>query len=136
MRQLLERRQRLLTALFVAAFSTGPAQAAEWREFGQGRSGAIFYYDADSIVRQAGNARIWVRIDLSGVRTDPAREARELWSFNCNERTTLVLSVTDYAPNGDTIRSRTNRDNRYLYDPVVPDSQAERALRIACEEGG
>ncbi|MGZ8284920.1 MAG: surface-adhesin E family protein [Allosphingosinicella sp.] len=129
-------RLRLISALFVAALSTSPAQAADWRQFGQGGSGAIFYYDAGSIVRQGGNARVWVRVDLSGVRTDPAREARELWSFNCNQRTTMVLSVTDYAPDGGIIRSRANRDNGYLYDPVVPDSQAERALRIACGEGG
>jgi len=126
-------RQRLILALFVAILGACPAQAAEWRQFGQGRSGGIFYYDAGSVVRQSGNTRVWVRIDLSGVRTDPAREARELWSFNCAERTMMVLSLTDYAPDGGIIRSRTNRDNPYLYDPVVPDSQAERALKLACE---
>jgi hypothetical protein len=111
---------------------TVPASAADWQWLTVNASGGVIYYDASSIQRHGDRARIWIRVDHRRDRTTQYRETRELWSYDCRDRTTLALSAIDYLPNGRSVQRRQLADDPFDYTPVIPESVAEVAMRRAC----
>ena len=111
----------------------GPA-LAEWVQVDTSADGAVWYMDPVRS-RTVGNHRqAWVKVDHTRDRSVAYRSSLELFSYNCDARTSRILSFTDYDSMGKVMRTQTQPDYGYEtgYSPVVPDSIGETLMNRAC----
>lgn len=121
-----------LFAVAIAAFAA-PTNAAVWRHLTTNDPGGAVYYDASSIRRVGNNVRLWIKVDHSRDRSTRVRLTLELWSYNCDARTTLAISSYNYLPDGTVLSQRTLYDDPADYTPVIPESVAETAMQMVCQ---
>lgn len=127
--------KRYILAFALIVFAT-PANAEQLVQMSEDGSGSIYYSDYDSVRGSGQSAQVWIFVDHSGNKSNPARSTRELWKYNCGERTSITLSYTDYDKSGSVLKSGSQRDNSYRYEPVTPRTVGERALNFACSSIG
>lgn len=119
---------------FVVALAlAGTAEASTWEYVGSAANGSVYYIDKDSVTRDSNKARAWFKIDYRAVKTEQAREEKQLDIFNCAEKTSNLLAYTSYRANGTVLKSENWSDNSYEYRPIVPDSIGEFMWTAACQ---
>ncbi|HEX8654014.1 MAG TPA: surface-adhesin E family protein [Allosphingosinicella sp.] len=120
----------------IVGMSSSAALAADWVEVSRAENGMITYYDAES-VRVTGNTlRVWLRRDLSRVRTERARESRQQWEVDCVDRTESLLTFVDYGPDGRVIASQTIPAYSRRVNAIVPDTVGETIANAVCAASG
>lgn len=124
--------RRFACAWLAATLLTCPLSAQTWQPLVSAVDGTKVAYDTSSLSTDGKTAKIWVKMDLSAVKSERARSAVLLWKFNCTDDTVIVLSSTRYLPSGSVLGSFSKLDNQYLYDPVVPGSLSSAAKEVAC----
>lgn len=123
--------------------SSGGAQAENLQSLGSNARGAQIFVDRDSLkvsppvrgLRNFEAVQILASYDLSGVRSDPARTEKALYSFNCKARTINLLSYQRYRANGTKLHDWKAADLDFKYEAVTPGSLTEAAMAFACSGG-
>lgn len=122
---------RILAALAAitipaSASATTWVSVADCGDVGQVR---FYSYDASS-VRTVGNARsVKIRGDYSQHSNSRAREARMLWSFDCQARTFKEASRKEIGAGGKVVENfRTSTPSM----PIIPDSVADKVFAVVC----
>jgi hypothetical protein len=113
-------------------FASSTALAAEWRFLGRGSDDRMVSYDAASVRRNGPIVQVWLLTDFSNVKSVRARSQKDLWKFNCADQTTFTASSIAYAADGSVVASDTELEFAYKYQPVVPDSMGEIAMKAVC----
>lgn len=108
--------------------------SADWIKLDTTTTGTVWYFDPDRVVNVNGKVRTWVRGDATKDRSVRWSEAKELWSFDCSQRTMKVISSVSYDNYGKVLKSNSFPDygTGYGYEPVVPDTLGEAGERAAC----
>ncbi len=130
-------------AFSLLASAIGFASAQTMQSLGSNARGAQIFVDRDSLktspairgLRNFDAVQIMASYDLSGVRRDPARTERALYSFNCKARTINLLSYQRYRANGTRLHDWKAADLDFKYEPVTPGSLTEAAMFYACSGG-
>lgn len=122
----------ILATLLLISFN---CYASDWRVEGGG-DGINFLVDYSSIANKGKNKKVWVSFEyeeLEGKGEHKHDSAKNLWVFNCSEKT--VATAQDIAYLGNRV-VKTYNLGRYelVYSDVVPDSYAEAAFEIACNK--
>ncbi len=119
--------------VLAAALFAAPATAADWYQFATTDDGAVYFADRETSLNDGTFAWVWVRSDLSRVKSTSNRATKELWRFNCKMSTSMTVSHIAYRPDGTVAQSRHfPLDNSYLYEPVAPDTLADVVMRDIC----
>ncbi|WP_155950986.1 surface-adhesin E family protein [Rhodanobacter sp. OR87] len=118
--------------LAIAASCFTPAiAAATWYATTVASDNSLYFFDADTVERSPDAVVVWVKtVRISSPDEDGAWSVAQRWKFNCPARTVQVLTSSNYDNSGKFIRSNNNLSTPSL---VLPDSTAERMLKIACE---
>lgn len=119
-----------ITALVLVMAET-PAFAAEWIPVFIDTQKVIYYYDADTIRRSGNVVTVWEKRDHSRNRTVKYREVKGKRSYNCSARTSILLSVIVYYPNGK-VESDEFPDYAQTTESVAPDTAGEDILEAVC----
>lgn len=117
------------TALIMAAT---PAFAANWIYNATSPNGAVYYYDSDTILRSRNQVTVWEKHDFSRDKTTKKSETRARYRYDCAERTSTLLQLSNYYPDGKNesfIWNTSEQEER----GVIPDSFAEKMLEAVCE---
>lgn len=131
MEWVVNRGEALTLAIFVGGLGSA-APAANWVAGPVDRQGSKLYVDSESVRKSNGKVQIWIKMDHSEDKTIRIRESRELWSYDCDERTSATLHYTHYNANGTIAASKSKSDSPFNYTPVVPETFGETAMRVAC----
>jgi hypothetical protein len=129
--------------LAVTALWSAPALAERLEHIGSADNGAELYVDRDSMrstppdpqLRPFPATQIWAIYDLQGVRRDPGRSERALYSFDCVRRTSNILEYKKFKANGARIYDWKAADLDFKYDAVKPGSLTEYAMIFVCNGG-
>ncbi len=130
-------------ALSLLASTIGTAHAENIQSLGFNARGAQIFVDRDTLkvsppvrgMRNFEAVQIMASYDLSGVRRDPARTEKALYSFNCKARTINLLSYQRYRANGTKLHDWKAADLDFKYEAVTPGSLTEAAMFYACSGG-
>lgn len=131
--------------LIAALMSTAPllAQSGQLVEIGTNASGARLSADIGSLRPTAAIAgqrpfdavQLWVVYDLQGVRRDPARTERALYSFDCKRRLINTLAYQRYRADGRKLHDWRAADFDFKYEAVKAGTLSEQAMNFACSGG-
>ena len=116
------------------------AAAADWRVLISGTSGSVVFVDVGSlrelpaipIQRPFPVRQLWVKIDFSEDKSVTYREIVQKFYFNCSAETGMSASQTIYNANGGIVRSSSQRDYDFRYEPETPDSIGYALMEFAC----
>jgi hypothetical protein len=134
---------RLFLTLAVFMTFAAPVRAETLVEVGTSTSGAILYVDRDSMrtdraikgQRPFDAIQIAATYDLRGVRRDPGRTERALYSFDCARRTSNTLAYQKLRADGSKLYDWKAADFDFKYEPVKPGSLTEQAMAYVCSGG-
>jgi hypothetical protein len=134
---------RRLSLLFALAILPTSVAAERLEQIGVGTNGALLYLDRDTMRTNRAIAgqrpfeaiQIWAIYDLQGVRRDPARSERALYSFDCVRRTSNTLAYQRYKANGARLHDWRAADFDFKYEPVKPGTLTEQAMIYVCNGG-
>ena len=120
-----------------------PAIAEDLTFIGVSSSGAQLFVDRTTMKTSRAIAgqrpfeavQIWVTFDLSGVKRDPARTEKALYSYNCRTRMINTLAYRRTRANGTTLHDWKAADYDFKYEAVKPGSLPEMAMFYACSGG-
>lgn len=121
----------------VAATLAHANLATEWRIASLGSDGADWFVDMDSLKDvtdgYSSKARkAWVKIDYSHVKSEPAREAKLLVFFKCDDEQAKITTWIKYKSDGSVLRDLTI--SYATYEPVVPETVLSGVMRIVCDD--
>ena len=130
--------KRLLVWLFVGGMSTGAIAADPvWIPISKSGDGAIWYVDVLGIkeVEEGYGSqtvrRTWIKIDYSKVASNPAREAKPLAFFKCNDEQFKYTTFIMYKADGSVQR---NLSASYgVYKPVIPETNISQMMSAVCK---
>jgi opacity protein-like surface antigen len=119
------------------------AKAETLVQVGTNASGAVLYLDRDSMRTSRAIAgqrgfdviQIAATYDLQGVRRDPGRTERALYSFDCARRTSNTLFYQKLRADGSRLYDWRAADFDFKYEPVKPGSLTEQAMSFVCSGG-
>jgi hypothetical protein len=134
---------RRILPLMMMAVSPTIASAERLEQIGVSSNGALLYLDRDSMrtnrpivgQRPFEAIQIWAIYDLQGVRRDPARGERALYSFDCLHRTSNTLAYQKYKANGARMHDWKAADFDFKYEPVKSGTLTEQAMLYVCNGG-
>lgn len=115
-------------ALVIAA---APAFAANWVYVNTSTDNADNYYDADTLQRSGEVVTVWQQTDHSRDKTVKYRSSKLLKRFYCSRRLSVIVSIIDWYPNGETKRFDypTYRQEETV---IAPDTNDEEMLKAVC----
>ncbi len=127
----------------LALVSPAPAAAEDLTFIGVSSSGAQLFVDRATMKTSRAIAgqrpfeavQIWATFDLSGVKRDPARTEKALYSFHCRARTINTLAYRRTRANGTMLHDWKAADFDFKYEAVKPGSLPEMAMFFACSGG-
>jgi hypothetical protein len=121
----------LLSASCLALTPVAPVYAANWVYVTEGTSNAVWYYDSETTQRSGNQVTAWLKVDYSRVKTEKAREKKFRVRYDCGERTSTLLNVTTYYPDGknETFTWKTYEQE----EAVTPDTTGETMLEAVCQ---
>lgn len=90
----------LLGVMSLALVPIAPAFAANWVYLAESTSNAVYYYDSETIRRSGNQVTVWVKGDHSRDKTVKMRESKARYRYDCAERTSTLLQLVDYYPDG------------------------------------
>lgn len=120
--------------LCVASFPVS-AMAANWVEVSSAVSGAVWSVDADSVKAvddgyKKNVRKAWIKIDYSKVTSQPAREAKVLFFFDCVGETAKSATWLEYKADGTVLRNITS--SYPTYEVVVPETVLSDTMNAIC----
>lgn len=118
------------TAALVMAAT--PAFSANWVYVNTGTNNADNYYDADTMERSGEVVTVWEKADHSRDKTVKWRSSKLLKRFYCSRRLSVIVSIIDYYPNGET-KSVNVPPYQQEEDFIAPDTNGEEMLKAVCE---
>jgi hypothetical protein len=84
-------------------------------------------------MQRIGNqVTVWEKADYSRDKTVRFRETKAQRRYDCADRTSTLLSITDYYPDG-TIKSFTYEPYQQKTAPTPPETIGEMMLESVCE---
>jgi hypothetical protein len=100
-----------------------------WTMIGQSLTGSIWAIHDETLTSDRGVVSVWVRVDHSGDKTEPARTTQGRLSVVCGSRKYWWESLSATAPSGGPMPrwSRTSP-----IDNIPPDSMVEVVWRHVC----
>ena len=116
----------------IVALTATPALASSWMRLGAGSDGTQLYVDTESVVKNGNVAQAWIKMYYPKEPTRRALSSKELWKFDCSNRTSFTASQILYRGDGSVLSSDSPIETRYGYEPVVPDTFGETILKSVC----
>jgi hypothetical protein len=120
----------IVTGLLVLGIS-GTAQAADWMEATRAEDGTIAYIDVTNSGKGYAPLRLWVKYDLSHVRTTPLRNVMELVEIRCDAKTIRTLQKVSYDPAGNAVGNE--RRPYAQFEDMVPETLGSGVVTFACD---
>ncbi len=125
-------RTAIFTALCLAAIPLAPALAVDWVLVDADADNTVWYYDADTLRRSGDEVTVWGRYDHSRDKTVKAKYTISLYRYNCTQRTTVLISMTQYYRSG-----KIDASNRKPYEQeeeqIPPNTMFEAMLEAVCK---
>lgn len=119
--------------MWYSSIGRGPlGKQGGWRYLTSTSSGTIYKYKYDSIKQRNSTLEIWVKADYSRDKSEKARSAMMLYSFDCTASTSAILSLSEYQADGRLTKSASITPDVATYGLVVPDTIGDAALKAAC----
>lgn len=128
---------RIMTAALLALATSTAATAADWWFVGGVGGGtpkhSVHFVDNASIMERGTSRLAWdyqikKTLDIKGVR-----KSKNLWSFDCSNRTVKLISWTNYGNNAKLLDSYTVPSYRQTEEYITPDSIGEFKWKFVCE---
>lgn len=134
------KRLAILGILVGAGYFSAPARASEWKYLTSGSSGAAALVDVQSVrelppiaINRPFKVRtLWVKMNFQYDNSVKYRETVMLYYFNCDAETSEVISSTTYNPDGRVVKSFSDRDYDFKYEPLTPDTIGYALMEFAC----
>ena len=124
---------RIALLLTTLSFTTS-ASARVWVPLAAtATDGTEYEMDTESIRRNGDIATVWIKADLSKVRTTRARSQTQLWKYNCRNNSNFIASSVTYSADGNVISSNVQQEYDFKYEPTVPDTIGEFISTIVCD---
>lgn len=126
---------KIVLAIVMAAGWACVAGATNWQVATVGSNKSVWFVDKDSI-REVSDGykqtagKVWVKVDFSSIKSESAREIKQLVLLKCVEEQVKIVSIISYRADGSVIQSYTPPYSSY--EPVVPDSVMSGVMREAC----
>jgi hypothetical protein len=119
------------SCVFIA--TAGSAQTDEWEKIDHGRSGTIWLMRPSDLNNTTNNdPKVWVKLDHTNNKTEKPSRTMQFIAFDCLNETSQILSYVDYDRAGNSLGGKSTPKNVYLFEPVVPATVLESAMRAAC----
>jgi hypothetical protein len=126
-----------LGILLLLGLWSSAASASDWwfiRMTGQAPNRSMFYVDRESIqVTRSGSKRVWTQYQLE-TPNGRTRSTLTLFDVDCENRTSALVSATNYTSDGDLIDtfnwSPYDRDGQPA--PIAPDTVFDTLMRFVC----
>jgi hypothetical protein len=123
-----------MAALLLSGPGAAEDSSSDWMSGFTRPDGVKIFLSLDLKVR--GNiATLWVKSDASGVRKFSYAKLLALWNIDCAERKLLVTSTVAYRKDGSVLQRKDVPDDPGLYQPIVPDSEADAISVWICANG-
>ena len=132
---------KLVITLFTCfAFLIGSSQSNEWISIGKFND--TDYYLRLNKTNYDGTKKVWIKsvsknlesVSKTGKKVSlPNGYRLMLQEYNCSDRQTRMLSLTDYNSNGDVFSSHKFESYEIEWVDVLPDSVGEILLNKVCK---
>lgn len=122
---------KLMLAMALASAVSAEASATRWVRVADTDS-AVYFVDADAIVRADAIVTIWLRTEFAQPGSRKESVAVEKWLHDCANRQVKLLAITFYKSNGDVVASAQRPRYRQDWDAIVPSSAGEVIQRRVC----
>jgi hypothetical protein len=130
-------RQFLLLTLILSGGAASSAQAAHWARVAGGKGNTI-YIDKASIIKAEKTRKVWSLHTFAKAQTTPEgrayRSVKALHLYDCDERTTVLLSQVFYPEamgKGEPVENY--KYEKFSPEDIVPDSPYDNALAAVCK---
>jgi hypothetical protein len=130
-------RQFLLLALILSGGAASSAQAAQWLRVA-GSKASTFYIDKASVIKAEKTRKAWSLHTFGKNQTTPEghtyRSVKSLHLYDCDERTTVLLSQVFYPEamgKGEPVENY--KYEKFSPEDIVPDSPYDNALAAVCK---
>lgn len=123
--------RKQLAFLISLSLASG-ASAADWVSFatcGASSQPRYYSYDASSVTRDGSNVLVHVKGDYSRVRGSRASEGQIVWAMNCQNRTFVERSRTEYRPDRSIAESYGSPTGAMT---IGPNSVPDKLLQKVC----
>ena len=125
-------RTAIFTALCLAAMPLAPAYAVDWVLVDANDNNTVWYYDADTLRRSGDEVTVWGKYDHSRDKTVKAKYTISLNRYNCTQRTTVLISWTQYYRNGK-IDASSLKPYEQEEEQIPPNTMFEAMLEAVCK---
>lgn len=122
---------RPITFLLILSLASA-ASASNWVPFATCGGDDLlrsYFYDRASLVAEGFERIVSIRGDYSRVRGSRASQARIQWAMNCQARTFVERSRTEYRPDQTVVE---NYGSPTAAMTIAPNSVPEKLLRHVC----
>lgn len=123
---------KLIGIMCLALMPISHADAANWVYADENSKGTVVYYDADTLRRSGQEVTVWVRFDHSRDATVRERYSNHFTRYNCIERTTVLVSYTNYYRNGK-IQTENLKSYEQEEQYIAPGTISEAILEAICK---
>ncbi len=130
-------RPSLLIALILMGGAAPGAMAAHWARVAGGKDN-VFYVDKGSVIKADKTRKAWSLHTFSKSQTTPEgrpyRSVKALHLYDCDERTTVLLSQVFYPEamgKGEPVENY--KYEKFSPEDIVPDSPDDNALAALCK---
>ena len=115
-------------------WSTARPSETDYLQFATGTDGAIWSVQNLSMVNNRGSRtpRVWVQVDYSAVRSEPARRGLYVLRVDCDGGRIATVNSTRYGPTGDVLSSQDIPDFAAQYENVVPGTMFSAVRNAVC----
>lgn len=119
--------------IFVAALSTA-AHAARWERVSESTAGILTYVDISSVKGGGDNRQVWVKYDMSRVKSGKVSQSKELVNVDCKYRTITSISYIELAADGSVIKTTTIPEEMRKANPAPRASVGDAIAMQVCAE--
>jgi hypothetical protein len=114
-------------------FCSAPTLASDWVRYGVEKGNDTFV-DMESIQRQGNFGYLWTKVAFRPqTHPDPTKRGRWInemmarWAFDCVKATVQLATIIAYFDDGTNAT-----DVPGSVDPIVPDSNSDHLMKLAC----
>ena len=127
-------------ALLALIAIPSPAHSESLKYLASDNQGTDLFVDTESIRRSGPIAnkrpfpavQAWTVYDYTRVKREPARSARALLSFNCQQRTMAILAYVKKRPDGRPIQDWRSIDYDFKYQSAESDALSAYVMAELC----
>ena len=121
----------LLGAAIALVMVATPAFAVNWVYVSSSNAGTDYYYESDTIQRSGNQVTVWEKGDHSRDKTVKQREKKVWYRYDCAERTSTLLQLTKYYPDGK-IEMVTWKTYEQEPQAIIPGTIGEVQFEAVC----